>query len=94
MASASKSNLDIREDDLGGVQVGALLREHLESVVLHSPPESVHALDVEAYLGQQRPDPVKYHAVVLSPDILSLVKEFQCLPKLLLLPRRKLSRED
>lgn len=40
--------LEIREDDLSGPEVAALLREHLDSVVQHSPPESVHALDLEA----------------------------------------------
>jgi putative acetyltransferase len=38
---------DIRADDLSGPEVAALLREHLESVALHSPPESVHALDLD-----------------------------------------------
>ena len=38
---------DIRADDLSGPEVVTLLREHLESVALHSPPESVHALDLE-----------------------------------------------
>jgi putative acetyltransferase len=40
--------LEIRTDDLRGPEVSALLREHLESMALHSPPESVHALDLEA----------------------------------------------
>ncbi len=39
---------EIRVDDLSGPEVAGLLQEHLESVVLHSPPESVHALDLEA----------------------------------------------
>jgi putative acetyltransferase len=39
---------EIRADDLSGPEVQALLQEHLESVVLHSPPESVHALDMQA----------------------------------------------
>lgn len=39
---------EIRADDLSGPEVAALLREHLESAALHSPPESVHALDLEA----------------------------------------------
>ncbi|AND67518.1 hypothetical protein ATSB10_00640 [Dyella thiooxydans] len=37
----------IRLDDLRGASVHALLREHLAGVALHSPPESIHALDLE-----------------------------------------------
>ncbi len=39
---------EIREDALRGPEVQALLREHLATVALHSPPESVHALDLDA----------------------------------------------
>lgn len=35
-------------DDLRGADIVALLREHLDEMFLHSPPESVHALDLEA----------------------------------------------
>jgi putative acetyltransferase len=35
-------------DDPRRPVVAALLREHLEDVALHSPPESVHALDIDA----------------------------------------------
>ena len=38
--------MDIRLDDLSGVQVHALLEEHLRSMAQLSPPESVHALDL------------------------------------------------
>ena len=41
-------SFQIRRDDLRGREVVALLQEHLASVALHSPPESVHALDLEA----------------------------------------------
>ena len=44
---------NIRVDDLSGTEVAGLLQEHLESVALHSPRESVHALDREAL---QAPD--------------------------------------
>ena len=37
----------IRLDDLRGPEVAALLQEHLASAALHSPPESVHALNLE-----------------------------------------------
>jgi len=39
-------DLCIRADDLAGAQVRELLREHLAGVRQHSPPESVHALDL------------------------------------------------
>ncbi len=38
----------ICEDDLLSSDVAGLLREHLQSVAMHSPPESVHALNLEA----------------------------------------------
>ena len=40
--------MDIRVDDLTGPEIIRLLNVHLQSVALHSPPESVHALDLEA----------------------------------------------
>ncbi len=39
--------LDIRVDDLRGRAIIELLQLHLRSVALHSPPESIHALDLE-----------------------------------------------
>jgi putative acetyltransferase len=39
--------LDIRRDDLSGPQIRALLEEHLRSMRSISPPESVHALDLD-----------------------------------------------
>lgn len=39
--------MQIRVDDPRRVPVAALLREHLAEMALHSPPESMHALDVE-----------------------------------------------
>jgi putative acetyltransferase len=53
LPSASKdpgrmpADYDIRLDDLTGPEVAGLLQEHLTSVAQHSPPESVHALDLE-----------------------------------------------
>jgi len=38
---------EIRLDDLRGPQIAALLQEHLDDMKLHSPPESIHALDLE-----------------------------------------------
>jgi putative acetyltransferase len=40
--------MEIRIDDLSSPKIIELLREHLHSMTLHSPPESIHALDVEA----------------------------------------------
>ena len=38
--------IEIREDDLTGQAIAALLREHLEGMAQASPPESIHALDL------------------------------------------------
>lgn len=40
--------MQIRPDDLRDARVQALLREHLQSMTLYSPPGSIHALDLEA----------------------------------------------
>jgi len=40
--------MDIRVDDLTSPEISQLLREHLESMTQQSPPESVHALGIEA----------------------------------------------
>jgi putative acetyltransferase len=40
--------MDIHVDDLSNPEIIQLLHEHLQSVALHSPPESVHALGLEA----------------------------------------------
>jgi putative acetyltransferase len=42
-----QANFLIREDDLRGPEIAALLRAHLDHAARHSPPESVHALDLE-----------------------------------------------
>ncbi|AKU94334.1 Histone acetyltransferase HPA2 [Labilithrix luteola] len=39
--------MDIRIDDFHGAEIAALLQEHLDDMALHSPPESIHALDLE-----------------------------------------------
>ncbi len=39
--------MDIQVDDPRKPEIRALLEEHLRDMALHSPPESVHALDVE-----------------------------------------------
>ena len=48
-----RSPLEIREDDLTGEEVAHLLRDHLENTTEITPPESVHALDLE---GLRSPD--------------------------------------
>lgn len=45
--------MKIRIDDLSSPEIIGLLREHLHSMTLHSPPESIHALDVE---GLRKPE--------------------------------------
>ena len=40
--------VEIREDDPRRSQAAKLLREHLEDMAAHSPPESIHALDIDA----------------------------------------------
>jgi putative acetyltransferase len=40
--------MNIKIDDLKGSEIYELLQEHLQSMTLHSPPESIHALDIEA----------------------------------------------
>jgi putative acetyltransferase len=40
--------LQIRNDDLTGQKIADFLREHLENMHEITPPESVHALDLEA----------------------------------------------
>lgn len=37
----------IKRDDLSGPEIAELLAEHLSDMHVHSPPESVHALDIE-----------------------------------------------
>ncbi len=40
--------MEIRVDDLQGPEIASLLQEHLRDAAQHSPPESVHALDIES----------------------------------------------
>lgn len=39
--------MEIKLDDLTGPEIAALVGEHLQSMALHSPPESIHALNLE-----------------------------------------------
>jgi len=40
--------MDLRQDNLEGLEIRALLQDHLDDMALHSPPESIHALDLDA----------------------------------------------
>ena len=40
--------MEIRVDDLTSPEIAELLREHLQSMAQLSPPESVHAMDLES----------------------------------------------
>ena len=40
--------MHIKIDDLRGPEIHQLLQEHLQSLAQHSPPESCHALDIDA----------------------------------------------
>jgi len=42
----------IIEDDLSSAEVADLLSEHLEGMARHSPPQSIHALDLDALRAQ------------------------------------------
>ncbi len=45
--------MDIKVDDLTGSEIAELLQEHIQSMAQHSPPESIHALDIE---GLRKPE--------------------------------------
>lgn len=45
--------MNIKLDDLTGPEVAVLIGEHLQGMALHSPPESIHALNLE---GLKKPD--------------------------------------
>ena len=47
------SEFTIKRDDLSGQEITELLAEHLSDMHVHSPPESVHALDLD---GLRKPD--------------------------------------
>ena len=47
------NGMEIMLDDLRGPAIAALIREHLQCMAEESPPESVHALDLD---GLRQPD--------------------------------------
>ena len=68
--------MDIKIDNLNGSEIFELLQEHLRSMALHSPPESVHALDIEAL---RKPD-ITFWTVWEDGDLLGCgaLKELNC----------------
>ena len=60
------SGFEIRPDDLSGPEIRALLDEHLQNMRRISPPESVHALDLD---GLQAPG-VSFWTVWSGPLLL------------------------
>lgn len=58
--------MEIRRDDLTGPEIRALLEEHLRNMHSLSPPESVHALDLD---GLRRPE-VTFWTVWSGPNLL------------------------
>lgn len=45
--------MDIKIDDLTGTEISELVGEHLQSMALHSPPESRHALNLDGLQKQE-----------------------------------------
>ncbi|WP_145146186.1 GNAT family N-acetyltransferase [Paenibacillus xylanexedens] len=45
--------MEIKVDDLSGLQVKALIAEHLQGMAADSPPESIHALNLD---GLKKPE--------------------------------------
>ncbi len=39
--------VDVRKEDVTAPDVFALLQDHLKSMTMHSPPESIHALNAD-----------------------------------------------
>lgn len=58
--------MEIRLDDLSGPEIRALLEEHLRNMRSISPPESVHALDLD---GLRKPE-VSFWTVWSGPELL------------------------
>ncbi|MCB0034227.1 MAG: GNAT family N-acetyltransferase [Anaerolineales bacterium] len=58
--------MEIKLDDLTGPEVHGLLQEHLQGVRQHSPPESIHALDLD---GLRKPE-ITFWTVWDGPEIM------------------------
>ncbi len=57
--------MEIRNDDLRGAEIIALLQEHLRCMAMISPPESRHALDLN---GLRQPD-ITFWAIWSGSDL-------------------------
>lgn len=70
--------MDIRIDDLEGLEIAQLLQEHLESMATISPPESIHALDIEEL---RRPE-ITFWSVWEGEELVGCgaLKELDCAP--------------
>ena len=68
--------MEIRLDDLRGPEVIRLLHTHLQSMASQSPPESVHALDLE---GLRKPE-VTFWSVWQNSELMGCgaLKELEC----------------
>ena len=60
------ANLDIRLDDLTAPAILDLIRDHLAEMALHSPAESIHALDLD---GLRAPD-LTFWSAWISDDLI------------------------
>ena len=58
--------MEIKVDDLTGQEIRQLLHEHLENMFLITPPESVHALDID---GLRKPE-VTFWSVWENGDLM------------------------
>lgn len=58
--------MNIEVDDLSGHAIALLLQDHLQSMYEHSPPESVHALD----LDQLRKDDITFWSAQQGGELL------------------------
>jgi hypothetical protein len=47
--------MEIKVDDLGGPKIQLFLKDHLEDMARHSPPESIHALGLEGCSDPRSP---------------------------------------
>jgi putative acetyltransferase len=63
---AGATSVQIRVDDLRGPEIARLLQTHLENSRKWSPPESVHALDLEALRAPQ----ITFWTAWDGPDLL------------------------
>lgn len=57
--------LQVRLDDLSGPEIQALLKEHMAGMMSSSPPESVHALPLDAL---KKPD-ISFWSVWLNDEL-------------------------